>query len=315
VEVVEMFTQNSGAKRFKIFVVPTVGNGFNSFCFQFIGQGASFCTSRNCAVLHHHALVKAVKPGDVYVAKGSSTVFVLPFLGDSVLQPEVLAKWKYLSLNLPEWNEKFFIATSASDKALPASTEAIEQQEEFFRTKALNFKTPAKRRFDSNEDQDTPLLELDVRPHSPFFRDDEEAPITEIAHVSGVLARLDEGVMKNNEALLVLTDKDYRLEHRKAGDAISLLWLQMEALSAALGTAPARLALEYMAPSAWASIGAMAATLDALGSKLKLIGPSLVAYKLEVTAWCETTTSSPTRGSITSNWRISSWLSSGRQEH
>jgi hypothetical protein len=32
----------------------------------------------------------------------------------------------------------------------------------------------------------------------------------------------------------------------------------------------------------------MAATLDALGSKLNLIGPSLMAYKLEVTTWCET---------------------------
>jgi hypothetical protein len=108
----------------------------------------------------------------------------------------------------------------------------------------------------------------------------------EIAHVAGVLAKLDEGVLNNNEALLVLTD-NYHLEHRRAGDAISSLWRCMEALSTALGTAPARLALEYMAPSAWASIGAMAAKLDAFGAKLILVGTSCAAYKLEVTTWCE----------------------------
>jgi hypothetical protein len=130
----------------------------------------------------------------------------------------------------------------------------------------LNFKTPTKCRF-ASEDQDTLALELDVRPYSPFFRDDEDAPITEIAHVSGVLAKLDEGVATNNEALMLLTN-DYHMEHRKVGDTISSLWLCMEALSASLGTAPTRLPLAYMASSAWASIGAMATKLDAFGSKM-----------------------------------------------
>jgi hypothetical protein len=222
VEVVEMFSQQaSGAKRFKIFVVPGLDNGFATYCFQFIGQGASFCTSKNCGILHQHALVKTVKPGEVYVAKGLATAFVLPSLGDSVLHPEALKKWKALSLTLPNWNEKFFIATAASDD-VPASTEDIEIREEFFRTKALNFKTPAKHRF-GTDTQDSPSLELDVQPYSPFFRTDEEAPITEIGHVSGVLAKLDEGVVNNNEALILLTD-DYRHEHRKVGDAISSLY-------------------------------------------------------------------------------------------
>jgi hypothetical protein len=41
--------------------------------------------------------------------------------------------------------QTLFIATNTLDKA-PASTAAMEVQENFFRTKALNFKTPAKRR-------------------------------------------------------------------------------------------------------------------------------------------------------------------------
>jgi hypothetical protein len=61
----------------------------------------------------------------------------------------------------------------------------------------------------------------------------------------------------------------------------------MEALSAALGMAPVCLALEYMAPSAWASIGAMATNLDAFNGKFTLFGMSLTAYKLEVNTWCK----------------------------
>jgi hypothetical protein len=156
----------------------------------------------------------------VYVAKGLvSTAFVLPLLGGSVLEPETLSKWKSLSLTLPDWNEKFVIATSTSD-GVPASTVAIELQEEFFKTKALHFKTPAKCRFVA-KDQDTPTMELEVQLYSPFFREDEEAPITEIVHVSGVLAKLDEGVSNTD---------DYHLKRRKAGDAISSLWLHGSSL-------------------------------------------------------------------------------------
>jgi hypothetical protein len=53
-----------------------------------------------------------------------------------------LKEWNSLLLLLPEWNEKFIIASSAADD-IPASTAAMEIQETFFRTKALNFKTPA----------------------------------------------------------------------------------------------------------------------------------------------------------------------------
>ncbi len=52
-------------KRFKIFVVPTWSTGFSAYCFQFIVQGASYCTARNCRTSHHHASVKTVTPGEI----------------------------------------------------------------------------------------------------------------------------------------------------------------------------------------------------------------------------------------------------------
>jgi hypothetical protein len=91
-EVMELFFQGPGTKKFKIFVVLDDINSFNDYCFQLIGQSASCCTSINCTRSHHHASVKAVKPGEIYVAKGISTAFVLPSLEKSVLDPEVVSK-------------------------------------------------------------------------------------------------------------------------------------------------------------------------------------------------------------------------------
>jgi hypothetical protein len=284
VEMIKMFSQSSSTKTFKIYVVPGTAAGFASCCFQLIGRGASFCTSRNCGTSHHLASVKTVKSGEIYVAKSPTSAFVSPSLGDCILDAEVVEEWQGLALTLSDWNQKFFIATAAADD-LPASTSAIEIQEEFFRTKALTFKTPAKRRFET-EDVASPTLELDVRSYLPFFKEDEEFTITEIAHVTRVLARLDEGVATNNEALLVLTD-DYHLEHRKAGDAILALWLRMQAISASLGATPTQLSSEYMAPSAWALIGNLAAKLDKLGEAIGSQAGRFEAHKKLVGEWCE----------------------------
>jgi hypothetical protein len=87
----------------------------------------------------------------------------------SVIDSDVLTKWQTLSLSLYKWNEKFFIARNASDKA-PASSEAMEVQETFFQTKALNFNTPAKQKRNTNEDASPAPLLLDVSTYSPFSR-------------------------------------------------------------------------------------------------------------------------------------------------
>jgi hypothetical protein len=122
---------NSYNKRFKIFVVPTWDTGFSAYCFQFIGQGASYCTARNCRTSHHHASVKTVRPGKFYVAKSSTRAFVTPTILDLVIEAEVLTSWRFLSLTLTEWNKKFLITTEALDK-IPVSTAAMEVHEEYF---------------------------------------------------------------------------------------------------------------------------------------------------------------------------------------
>jgi hypothetical protein len=166
------YTPESNGKRFKIFVVPNQYKGFSLYCFQFIGQGASYCTARNCATSHHHASVNIVMPGEIYVSKSSTTAFVTPSITKSVIDSDVLSGWRALSLTLPEWNEKFLIATAALEDA-PVSTAAMEVHEEFFRTKALNFETPAKQKRDADDDESPVLSLLDVSVYLPFFKHDE----------------------------------------------------------------------------------------------------------------------------------------------
>jgi hypothetical protein len=65
---------------------------------------------------------------------------------DSVIDSDVLKEFNSLLLSLPEWNGKFIIITSSAAEDIPASTAAMEIQETFIRTKALNLKTPAKQK-------------------------------------------------------------------------------------------------------------------------------------------------------------------------
>jgi hypothetical protein len=92
--------------------------------------------------------------------------------------------------------QTLFIATNTLDKA-PASTAAMEVQENFFRTKALNFK------IQKREDGALPVPSLlDVSAYSPFFKEDEVTPVTEIGHIAGILAWLDQGITINNAAVI-----------------------------------------------------------------------------------------------------------------
>jgi hypothetical protein len=90
--------QTLNGKRFKIFAVPTWDACFSTYCFQLIGQGASFCTSQNCKTAHHHASVKTVQPGDIYIAKSATTAFLTPSIMESVVDSDVLKEWSSLFL-------------------------------------------------------------------------------------------------------------------------------------------------------------------------------------------------------------------------
>jgi hypothetical protein len=112
--------QTFNGKIVKIFVVPSWDKEFSTFFSQYIGQGIPFCT-QFCVTAHHHASVKRVMPDMLYVAKSTTMAFVAPSITMAVIDGDILTEWKILSSSLSDWNEKFFIATAASDD-IPAST-------------------------------------------------------------------------------------------------------------------------------------------------------------------------------------------------
>jgi hypothetical protein len=60
------------------------------------------------------------------------------------------------------------------------------------------------------------------------------------------------------------------------------MWLCLEALTTSVGTVPTRLAFDYLAPSAWASIGTIAAKLDDIWKKVSTQVTRLNTYNSEV---------------------------------
>jgi hypothetical protein len=127
---------------------------------------------------HCHAWKKEVVPGDLYVAKSATTAFKTPSITSSVIGSDVLTDWRALSLSLHNWYKIFFIATNASDDDL--HLRAMEVQETFFRTKALNFKALAKCKRTLDKETSPSLSLQDVSTYYAFFKDDEESPIINI---------------------------------------------------------------------------------------------------------------------------------------
>jgi hypothetical protein len=75
---------------------------------------------------------------------------------------------------------------------------------------------------------------------------------------------------------------DYRQEHLKAGDAFHAMWLCIKALTASVRNMPTWLRFDYLAPSAWASIGALAAKKDVICKTVSMQGGRLDSYKDKV---------------------------------
>jgi hypothetical protein len=262
-ETVDMFgtteegSRTSTTKKSRIYLVPTDTEAYDAACFKLVGAGAVFCTAVNCTVAHRGGAVMSVKVGDIFVAKSFSEAFVEPRMSSFNIDEQALQEWLDLSLSFEAWSEKFLMASAAGDDE-PASSAAMEVQEDFYRNKALTFKTPAKRKRTLDED----TLELvSAVPYSPLFKDDEDLVLGDLSEVSGLLSRFDQSFLSMNETIISFL-QDYKLQTDKASVAISSLWFRMESMSRLLGSRPTVMPTQYQAPSAWASIGELADKVD-----------------------------------------------------
>jgi hypothetical protein len=150
------------------------------------------------------------------------------------------------------------LTASVADKGAPASNAAMAVQEDYFKNQALTLKTPAKRKRTLDEE----AMELVTAiPYSPMFKDDEDLVLRDLSKVGGLLSRVDSSVAEISSTLILFLE-DYKKQSDNASVAISALWFRLESIASLLGSCPAELPQDYQTPSAWASIGQLATTIE-----------------------------------------------------
>jgi hypothetical protein len=92
-------SRNSSMKEFKLYEVPRMDQGYEATCFHLIGQGTTFCTSRNCTTSHQGATL-APLPGALFVAKTATTAFADPRSSIMFLSPDLVVSWNNTAFTL-----------------------------------------------------------------------------------------------------------------------------------------------------------------------------------------------------------------------
>jgi hypothetical protein len=141
----------------------------------------------------------AVMPGDVFVAKKNNTsAFVEPSIDGQIIHDSVVQDWKAKQLGLDDWSAKFVVATSAS-KEQPASSAMLKVHKNFFQEKATAFKTPAKRKHLTIEEE--PLY-FKAAPYTPQFNDEGKTfALQDLQEVIGFLVHMDEGLANSSTTI------------------------------------------------------------------------------------------------------------------
>jgi hypothetical protein len=265
-EPIELFPDMEGAhiaegKRYPIFQVSMEEQGgLEGFCFKVIGRGATFCITKNCSVNHKGSrALMAVMPGDIFVAKKNATsAFMEPSIDGQLIHDSVMQAWKTKQLGLDDWSAKLVIVTSASDKQ-PTSSAMMDVHENFFQEKATAFKTPAKRKHLTIEEE--PLF-FKAAPYTPQFNNESKAfALQDLQEVINFLVHMDEGLVDSSITIHSLIDS-YQLEPRKNGEDLNALWMRIKTPAWSLGTHPPTLGSEYEAPLVWAFFGQIATIIE-----------------------------------------------------
>jgi hypothetical protein len=248
----------STVKKFKLFRVPRVDEGFENMCLSLIGQGTTFCTSRRCKTSHQGGVLE-VSPGDLYVAKTATSAFADPKSHFMFLTAELWLAWNSRSCSLEEWSRLFMLVNNADEEEGPTSSARLEAQETFA-TRAEAHRTPGKRKADHLE-----TSWLNESPYKKLLSEemgDEENPFAmESDEALEILKMLDAGLARTSLGMLSLST-DAKVNLKEHNESARSLEHNLEKLAREVGSKPQALSGDYNAPTVWGSIGAMGAKLD-----------------------------------------------------
>ena len=98
-------SNDSDARKYKLFFVPSVVNELKSYCFKMIGEGTTACIKRNCTQLHRGAKMLMPLSGEAYVMKTKDRIFVEPQANVNFVDSELVEEWSSSRKSLKDWVE------------------------------------------------------------------------------------------------------------------------------------------------------------------------------------------------------------------
>ena len=250
------FVQGSSTKKYRIWVAPDSGD----LCYQFIGQGSTFCIQSKCSIKHKNTERVSVPPGMAFVLKSPISAFREPSINVDVIGERLLAKWSGDLCTLDEWSARFLLVEQELDSPnlrdpgeKISEGDILAKEEETMN--ALSFKTPAKRRKISENQLvvDRPEF-FSLFPADEPFIETSSSPEQTLSNAITKMSLLAKAV----EVSYAQQQRDMQL----MVDGLRKFDLKFLENDNLLGSRPPTLAIKYNAPNMWSTLGLLAEEID-----------------------------------------------------
>ena len=237
--------------------------GEGGLCQGVIGQGGTFCVKRGCTVSSHRAAKFQVAPEALYVLKNPEAAFAEPYVHTKRLADGLLESWMTEAARLTEWRKRFGLVNGASEDVVTKAELALGEDTYI---RAQDFKTPAKRRRDEDEDV---AMQLQFSPYRKQVKEGKTALLASPKNPSfstqwlKVIIDLDEFADHVGETINeILTDRDKRAKNQTA--VLDLLNSKIDQASDMVGTVPKHLSEKFLAPTLWGVVAEIAGQVEGL---------------------------------------------------
>ena len=257
---------NTGTKD-KLYGLLFVGVsdlGEMGLCRGVIGQGGTFCIKRGCSTASHRSTKFEVLSEALYVMKNAEVAFVEPCVRTKRLSDALLAGWLNETALLFEWRKRFGLINGASDEVVTKAE--LERSEDTY-SRAQEFKTPAKRRRDADDDV---AMQLQFSPYQRQVKEPKTILLASPKNPSfsmqwlKVIIDLDEFAEHVGETINeILSDRDQQAKNNLA--VLDLLNSKIDQVANMLGSAPHHLSDRFVAPTLWGAVAEIAGQVDISG--------------------------------------------------
>ena len=239
--------------------------GVNGYCFGVIGQGGTFCVKRGCVVAVHRTTKFKATPESLYVLKNAESAFVEPVVATNKLEDSLLESWLSERASFAEWRKRFGLVNSSDEGALITKAE-MERSEDIF-ARAKDFKTPAKRR--REEEDEAKMLQLQFSPYRKQVKEPKTVLLASPKNPSfsaqwlRILIELDEFADHVGDTIQgILADRDK--QGKGNASLFALLNTKIDHVAGMLGSTPHHLSEQFDAPTIWGAIAEIAGQVDSL---------------------------------------------------